>query len=243
VLIDELDVALDAVAQVNLYKAVSKLIQRYDSRLIVVSHSLAFMNTVTDGEIYYLEENSGTVSLQSRSFGYVKSDLFGFRGYDRYILTEDSVLRAFIEYLIQKFSIASYHQHQTIALNGINQLVSILHNNDKSEIFSNPENVLCIVDGDVFPILKQDYKGVSKLMKSPVNDIEVYIHSNRLRFFPEIEPILPEAAKPKRAAKTYWRLLVEDKGIKESALFQLVIDNNPNETDALNKQLNAYLMR
>ncbi len=243
VLIDELDVALDAVAQVNLYKAICKVIIQYESRVIVVSHSLAFMNTVSEGEIYYLEENSGIVSLQPRSFGYVKSDLFGFRGYDRYILTEDPTLEAFIEYLIKNFSIASYYRHLTIAMNGVNQLVSILHNNDKSEIFSTAKNVMCLVDGDVFSILRKDYQGKSTIMRSPVNDIEVYIYSNRSTFFPQIEPTIPEAKTVKRAAKTYWRLLVENMGIKETALFQIIIDNNRKDADILSSLLSSFLQR
>ena len=53
-LIDELDVALDAAAQVKLYSGIKPLLARYGSRLIVISHSLAFMNTVDDGGLYYL---------------------------------------------------------------------------------------------------------------------------------------------------------------------------------------------
>jgi len=117
-LVDELDVALDAAAQVRLYAAIKKLLKQYQTRLIVISHSLAFMSTVDDGSLYYLEENKGQVTLEQRSFGYIKSDLYGFKGFDRYILTEDPVLEGFIEFIIRRYSITAYYQHKTIGVGG-----------------------------------------------------------------------------------------------------------------------------
>ena len=124
IIIDEVDVALDASAQVHLYNAIKPLLTKHKSRLILVSHSLAFMNTVEEGGLYYLEYKSSTTTLEQRSFGYIKSDLYGFKGYDRYILTEDSILEGFIEHVIKdkQFSITPYYKYITIRAGGWKQL-------------------------------------------------------------------------------------------------------------------------
>lgn len=243
VLIDELDVAVDAAAQVKLYAAIKPLLEKYGSRLIVISHSLAFMNTVDEGSLYYLETNSESVTLEQRSFGYIKSDLYGFEGYDRYILTEDEVLEGFIEYIIMYYSIKPYYQHRTIGVAGWNQLKMIIEKNDTDKIFSDSANVLAIVDGDVYPSLVREYKGDTEIFCSPVEDIEKYIYFNRERLLPDIElPTYTESPDPKTASKTYWRRhLIRDKQIHKNEIYQLIVDAEQQKSQELANKIQAFL--
>lgn len=242
VLIDELDVALDAVAQGNLYSAIKSILSRYEKRLIVISHSMAFMSTASDGELYYLEDNFGVMTLQPRSFGYVKSDLFGFKGFDRYILTEDAILEGFIEYVIKRFLLSVYYQHITIALNGDNQLKSILEKNDSNQIFTSSEKIRCIVDGDVFEKITNSYSGPTKIIPSPVVDIEAFIYSNRNTLLPDIEPPQGKQSEDiKKASKTYWKWLIKHKNINPNRLYGLVADNNPTKTTILMNEIKNFL--
>lgn len=117
-MIDELDVALDAVTQARLYKAIKPLLIKFEARAILISHSLAFMSAVDDGGLYYLEQNTNSVSLERRSFGYIKSNLYGFEGYDRYILTEDEVLEGFLEYILHSRSITPFYRYKIIGVGG-----------------------------------------------------------------------------------------------------------------------------
>ena len=245
VFIDELDVALDAAAQVKLYGAIKPLLKKYDTRLIVISHSLAFMSTVDDGELYYLESSSGTVTLEQRSFGYIKSDLYGFEGYDKYILTEDSVLEDFIKYLIIHFKIQTYFQYKIIGVGGVNQLKMIIEKNDTDKIFSESSNVLCVVDGDVCPDLSKEYKGRTRILCSPVEDIEKYIYQNKADLLLGVE--LPknkkESKDPKRASKTYWKYLTSGKvlGLNKNEIYKLIVDNERESTEKLAKQIECFL--
>lgn len=242
VLIDELDVALDAAAQVKLYIGIKPLLERYGSRLIVISHSLAFMNTVDDGGLYYLEDNAGSVTLEQRSFGYIKSDLYGFEGYDRYILTEDEVLEGFVEYIIIFYSIRPYYQHRIIGVGGCNQLKLIVEKNDRCKIFSDSRNVLAIVDGDAFPSLDQEYTGSTQIYQSPVEDIEMFIYRNRDTLLQEIErPTYTESNKPKTASKTYWKYLINDIGIQKNELYKKIIDSKPEKCEQLAGELKIFL--
>ena len=244
ILIDELDVALDGVAQANLYSAIKPILQEKNSRLIVISHSLAFMNTVDEGGLYYLEEDSGGVSLEARSIGYIKSDLFGFRGYDRYILTEDSVLEGFIEFLIRYFSIDCHYRHITIGVAGVNQLQKIVEKNDSRQIFSASNKVICIVDADVFSKLKSAYRGPTRIISSLVKDIELFIYLNREHLFCDVElPSYPESEKPKKAAKSYWKWLTIDKKIGTDRLYRPVVESNRERAEKLREEIQRFLGR
>jgi len=242
ILIDELDVALDAVAQVRLFAAIKPILQNNNSRLVVVSHSLAFMNTVDNDGLYYLESDSGLVSLESRSFSYIKSDLFGFTGFDRYILTEDDVLEGFIEYCIMHFSVRCYYKHITIGVAGVNQVQRLVEKNDRDQIFSDPSNLLCMVDGDVHESLSRSYSGQTRIIRSPVEDIERYVYSNRQALLPEIAlPAFVESGNQKRASKTYWKWLIHDNGIPRNDLYRRIVEANLGDARQLIEEIKTFL--
>ena len=187
ILIDEMDVALDAAAQIRIYHALKSLVLQFNARLILISHSLGFMSTVDDGGLYYLEEIGGKISLEMRSYGYIKSDLYGFSGYERYILTEDKILEEFINFLIKRYSVIGYYQYATIGVGGVNQLQLLVEKNDQTPIFSSPENIICIVDGDSFLSLSGSYEGSTRIFSSPVPDIERYVYTRRQEFFQRLD--------------------------------------------------------
>jgi len=242
IVIDELDVSLDAAAQVHLFKAIKPILDKYRSRLIVMSHSLAFMSMVDDGALYLLENNSHEIKLEQRSFGYVKSFLYGFEGYDRYILTEDPVMEGFIDYVINKFSMATYYQHITIGVGGWNQLKLIIEKNDTENIFTDFSNVIGIVDGDAYTNISQEYRGPTQILCSPVEDIEKYILLNRESLLAEIElPTYSESVNIKRASKTYWKYLTDDKGLAINRLYQLVMDSQYENTERLAGEIRMFL--
>ncbi len=256
VLIDELDIALDTTAQVKLYGAIKKLLRKYNTRLITISHSLAFMNTVEDDNLYYLEEKSDVTTLEQRSFGYIKSDLYGFRGYDRYIITEDAVLEGFIEYVIKLFPIKPYYQHITIGVGGVNQLRMITEKNDSAKIFSESENVMCVIDGDASSKFNT-YTGTTKIICSPVQDIEKYIYCYRKNLKIDSKPLplgeykedykIQQTPKQiKNASKGYWKWLCKqniDNGLKitENMLYQLIVEDKKQETKEFFDNVQKFL--
>ena len=240
VIIDELEISLDASAQVHLISALQPLLELFNSKLIVVSHSLAFMKMADEGSLYYLEEDSGVSSLERRSYGYIKSDLYGFRGKDRYIITEDPTLVGFIEYLIRKYKIPVFYQYEVIAVGGEQQVKSITRKNDEHEIFGPSPHVIVIIDKDIAGSL--GYKGETQVYTSPVNDIELFIWENRNRLLPEIrlKPFKP-ADKDKKTAKTYWGKVISSRQKTCDELYQLVIDENNDETIELVDALRNHL--
>ncbi len=242
IIVDELDVALDAATQVRLYETIRPLLTKYETRAILVSHSLAFMSTVDDGGLYYLEQTEGGVSLEQRSFGYIKADLYGFSGYDRYILTEDPVLEGFIEYIIRAYEFTPFYQHKTIGVGAVSQVKSIVEKNDSTELFATPENVVAIVDSDVFLEFDDTYDGPTKILKSPVEDLEKYIFRNRGSILTDVPlPPFREMQKEKDASKIYWKYLINDQKISVNYLYKLIHDNETEKTNELSRQIIEFL--
>lgn len=239
IIIDELDISLDAAAQANLYSSLLMLVEKYESRLIVISHSLAFMSTVSEGGLYYLENRSGNILLENRSFGYIKSDLYGFSGRDRYILTEDEVLSGFLEYLIRKH-IKTFFKYEIIPIGGQPQIDAISKRNDSHKIFGVPEKVVIVIDKDIEDKIK--YSGPSKVIVSPVDDIELYIWKNRFELLPNIkQPLFKSANKDKDTSKTYWKKIIRSKQVSANDLYNIVEENFGDKTQELINGLSDHL--
>lgn len=240
IVIDELDISLDASAQVHFFSAIQPLLKEYNSNLIFISHSLALMETVHEGDLYYLEMANAETTLEQRSFGYIKSDLYGFKGRDRFILTEDEVLVGFIEYVIKSNNITTFFKYEIIAVGGQPQIDAITRKNDEHEIFGPPSHVIVVVDRDIISQIR--YRGDTKIYASPVNDIEVFIWNNRGRFLTDIniEEFTP-ARRDKDTAKTYWGKIINSRQKTREELYQIVIDNNAALTTELMDALKNHL--
>lgn len=242
VLVDEVDVALDASAQVKLFSAIKPVLEKHQTRLVLISHSLAFMKTVEAGGLYYLEKNKDDfISIEKRSYGYIKSDLYGFRGRDRYILTEDKVLTGFIKYLIKKH-IKTFYEYEIIEVGGKPQIKGLVAKNDADQIFGPQEHVLVVVDGDIYNEVSQKWTSNSSLTRSPVSDIEVYIWDNREQLLADVVIKPFKAAKNKKqTAKTYWGKVVASGEKKEDDLYSLIVLHNQQLTDELINILKSHL--
>lgn len=239
IIIDELDISLDASAQVHFFNAIQPFLDQYNSHLIVISHSLAFMETVDDGCLYYHEQNNGLATLEQRSFGYIKSDLYGFLGRDRYIITEDDVLAGFIEFLIRS-NIKSFYKYEIIPVGGQPQIDALTKKNDDHAIFGPSINVIVIIDKDIQDRIK--YDGPTEVFTSPVDDIELFLWENRARLLPDVKlGSFKEADKPKKTAKTYWKKIINSGQKSPENLYQLVIDENSKETRELIEALEVFL--
>ena len=239
IIIDEVDVSLDAAAQVHLFEAIEPLLDKYESKLIVMSHSLAFMSTVNDGGLYYLENNNNIASLEKRSYGYVKSDLYGFKGKDRYIITEDKTLSGFLNFLI-KSEITTFFEYEIIAAGGEQQVKTIAEKNDTDEIFGQSEEVIIVVDKDIYNTI--NYRGPSEIHSSPVNDIELFIWQNKENLLGDVEiNDFTHALREKDTAKTYWKKVIKSGQRTRDDLYELVKINNEDETGQLIDTLKRHL--
>ncbi len=145
IFIDEIDISLDAMAQVNIIKNIKNFCQRYNKSIVFTTHSLAIMKTLPN-DLYYLENNEGICTLENHSYSYIKSLLYGFEGWDKYILTEDRMLQKFMEFVLEKENIFS--KYKIIYIGGGQNVVDLMQRNIQERFFSEKEDVLSVLDGD-----------------------------------------------------------------------------------------------
>lgn len=148
IFIDEIDISLDAAAQARLVDELRSLCTAFSVNVVFTSHSLALMQTLREGELLYLEAAGEQSMLEERSFAYVKSLLFGFQGWDRYILVEDEAARLVIQHLIDRHCMPAYYSYLIIEVGGVGQVISLLQRNRAHEFLAPAVAVIAILDGD-----------------------------------------------------------------------------------------------
>lgn len=148
IVIDEIEISLDAAAQANLAPLLRSFCARYQCVILFTTHSLALMRQLAESELFYIENNDGQMSISPTSYSYAKARLFGFLGWDRYILTEDEVLRGFVEAVIEKFVPKVFFRYKIIVMGGGTQVVSLMRHNEREQFLADPEKVIGILDGD-----------------------------------------------------------------------------------------------
>ncbi|MBR7783127.1 AAA family ATPase [Undibacterium luofuense] len=150
VFIDEIDISLDAAAQVKLIFWLNKFNNLYGTKFVFTTHSLAMMKTISSDNLYCMEVvGDGSTVIENRSYAYIKSTLFGFYGCDRYILTEDEVLKDFLEFYISKCFGDTFYKYKIIYVGGGTNTTDLMSRNISEKFFSeDPSNVIVILDGD-----------------------------------------------------------------------------------------------
>jgi len=166
--IDEIDISLDAMAQVRLIEKLRILAEENKFKLLFSTHSLALIKTLQKEELFYMELNDGICTYEKKSYNYIKSLLFGFHDYDKYILTEDEVLKSYIEYMLLSENIFS--KYIVIPIGGASNIITLMETNKRNKIFDIEKNVLTVLDGDMKD--KKKYKNNKHIYFSPFDDIE-----------------------------------------------------------------------
>jgi ABC-type dipeptide/oligopeptide/nickel transport system ATPase subunit len=148
IFVDEIDISLDAAAQARLVEQLRALCTMFAVNVVFTSHSLALMQTLHEGELLYLESAGEQSTLEERSFGFVKSLMFGFRGWERYILVEDEAAKLVVQRLIDSHCLPTYYSYFIVEVGGAGQVISLLQRNRIHEFLAPANAVIAILDGD-----------------------------------------------------------------------------------------------
>lgn len=183
IVIDEIDLSLDAAAQANLAAWLRDFCAKYERKILFTTHSMALMRQLETPELFYVDECEGRVSISQKSYSYAKARLFGFAGWDRYILTEDEVLLGFIEAIIQAYCPQTFFHYKVIFIGGGTQVTGLMKHNEKEQFLSSPSKVIAILDGDQKNVKFVDYPGVYMI---PIESVEkaIYTESQEDGHFP-----------------------------------------------------------
>lgn len=167
--IDEIDLSLDAAAQANLPGWLRGFCEKYDRKILFTTHSLALMQQLEIEELFYMEEQNGGVSITPTSFSQAMLKLFGFIGYDRYIATEDKKLIALIHHLVKKYCPTTLLSYKVIYIGGASQVAGFIESNDTDRFLAAPERVIAILDGDQ---CKEKYAQNDRIHMIPLKSVE-----------------------------------------------------------------------
>jgi ABC-type dipeptide/oligopeptide/nickel transport system ATPase subunit len=201
IVIDEIDISLDAAAQVRLVEWLRKFEEAYRTSFILTTHSLAMMKTLKPMELYYMEEDTeGITVIKNVSYNFIKSLLFGFRGWDRYILTEDEVLRDFLEYVISSYCTKVFYQYKIIHVGGGSNTTSLMRRNESEHFFADPVNVVVVLDGDQ---RKLNHSRAENIYCIPMESVEKGLLSQCLSGKFLTEKILKEILSDTDRLRTY----------------------------------------
>ncbi|MAI38978.1 ATP-binding cassette domain-containing protein [Alteromonas sp.] len=244
IVIDEIDIALDASAQVKLIEELRRLCELYEVNVIFTTHSLALMETLHEGELHYMENSEGKVSTREISHNYAKSILFGFhKNWDRYILTEDELSANFIKYLIRKTGEHIFSKYIVIHFGGAQNTVDIRNRNEAQEFFSCPENVLCALDGDQLNV--GNLANLKNVVFLPYQDLEhelgLYWDARHHEIFDE--GLNVRGNSPKKRGKSLLKQYAHKKLKTEFEVFEFLINNSPDGIDEYQAKLIEFLSR
>lgn len=190
IVIDEIDISLDASAQVRLVQAINSLCEKYNKKIIFTTHSPPIMKVVYQdicSPIFMLDDKYGGLELRDVSYAFVMGELFGFLDYDKYILTEDMMLEKYIKRVL--LSIETNKKIKIIYIGGASNTNDLMKRNRREEFICNGDSMITILDGDS----KEKEKG-DRVYYSPFLDIEdevfrKYNSENHLYDIPSVAPI------------------------------------------------------
>lgn len=240
IVIDEIDISLDTSAQRNLIKELRNYCNEYKVNIVFSTHSLALIKTLENLELFYLEDNGTNITLENKSYNYIKSILFGFEGWDKYILTEDEVLNHYIEFLLAKEN-PMHYRYKIIYIGGGPNVVSLMKRNESELFFSKPENVICILDGDQ---KGKTYCAGRQIEFIPFQSIEKELLAFYEKNLNDGLPIIilnPNIKKYSDKAKALYNTLLMQNFLTKEFIFSYLNNKKPNEVNDIILKLKAFL--
>ena len=234
IVVDEIDISLDAVAQVRLIEKLRDLCAKYNCNVLFTTHSLAMMRTLGDHELFYMEHIGTETVLSSVSYSYIKSRLFGFLGFDRYILTEDRVLRDFLETFIRRYCPNVFFEYMIIYIGGAGQVVDLLVRNRSDQFLSERSNVIAVLDGDQ----RQKFAQEENVYCLPFENVEAALHE----YYMEGDfPYRLAEGKGFNGPKDLFKSLLRDQVMTVEKINRCICDRHKTDLESLVSVLRRFL--
>jgi ABC-type Mn2+/Zn2+ transport system ATPase subunit len=237
IVIDEIDISLDAAAQVNLARCLRAFCARFKCKILFTTHSLALMRQIDDdSELFFIENKNGQASIRTTSYSDAKARLFGFLGWDRYILTEDEVLQGFLKAIIEKFCPRIFFRYKIIAMGGGPQVINLMRQNEQEQFLAAPDKVISILDGDQN---NNKYCQGPRVHMVPIESVEKALYAAR-----EADPEFPFVCERTEFTgyKDFHYYLQQKKIATQEEIFEYLIRKNDVALQELVAVLEEFLV-
>ena len=240
IIIDEIDISLDASTQVNLVRELNNLCDKYDKKIIFTSHSLVIMKVLYNEfrtPIYYLSNDNGIIRIIETSYGFIAGEMFGFREYDKYIIVEDIVLEKYIKSILNSLK-GKYSEKKvrTLYIGGAQEVKDFLQGSRFSILDKDKKDVIAILDGDKKEVTLKD-----RILHIPFDSIEKELmkkckdHETEYNFPSNFS--CPENLKN---PKKYYDLLINTEFTYKS-IIEIVEKDWENEIEILKNKILKFL--
>lgn len=237
--IDEIDISLDAMAQVRFIKKLREIIQEYEINLIFSTHSLGIMKTLESNELFYMDFNDGNCTIENKSYNYIKSLLYGFTDYDKYLLVEDDVLKDFIDFILSGEKI--FHKYIVLPIGGADNVVKLMEKNSEKEVFGKIENVKSVLDGDMSS--KTIYNSRGDILFLPFESIEKDLYSFNLseNFINFTQEEINKFNLQNVNAKTLYKVVIREEKKTQIEIFEFLKSKKTSQVDIFKSNLIDFL--
>lgn len=237
--IDEIDISLDAMAQVRFIKKLREIIQEYEINLIFSTHSLGIMKMLESNELFYMDFNDGNCTIENKSYNYIKSLLYGFTDYDKYLLVEDDVLKDFIDFILSGEKI--FHKYIVLPIGGADNVVKLMEKNSEKEVFGKIENVKSVLDGDMSS--KTIYNSRGDILFLPFENIEkdLYSFNSSENFINFIQEEINKFNLQNVNAKTLYKVVIREEKKTQIEIFEFLKSKKTSQVDIFKSNLIDFL--
>lgn len=237
--IDEIDISLDAMAQVRFIKKLREIIQEYEINFIFSTHSLGIMKMLESNELFYMDFNDGNCTIENKSYNYIKSLLYGFTDYDKYLLVEDDVLKDFIDFILSGEKI--FHKYIVLPIGGADNVVKLMEKNSEKEVFGKIENVKSVLDGDMSS--KTIYNSRGDILFLPFENIEkdLYSFNSSENFINFIQEEINKFNLQNVNAKTLYKVVIREEKKTQIEIFEFLKSKKTSQVDIFKSNLIDFL--
>lgn len=161
--------------------------------------------------------------------------LFGFSGWDRYILTEDEVLLGFIEAVIEKYCPKTFFHYKIIFIGGGTQVVGLMKHNEREQFLSSPEKVIAILDGDQ---RNERFVGDPGVHVIPIESVEKAIYADS-----QSDPDFPFRTDKDSftGAKDFHNYLKQKEIATQKQIFEYLMNKNDVALQSIGTVLRGFL--
>ena len=237
--IDEIDISLDAMAQVRFMEKLREMVKKYEINLLFTTHSLGIMKTLKNEELFYMEFEDKVCSIENKSYNYIKSLLYGFVDYDKYLLVEDEVLKEFIEFVLDGEKI--FAKYIILPIGGADNVIKLMEKNKTKEVFGKAKNVMSVLDGDKSETTA--YKNKQEILFLPFQSIEkdfftAYKQGSFQTFTPEQ---LKSYNLQSENAKNIYNMFIRENIQTKQEIFTYLQTQKQDETEAFKRRLLCFL--
>ena len=175
-LIDEIEVALHPIAVHRFLETINELVESNENLMVILtSHSPEVIRRIDPKNIYKIENHKGQITVINPAYpSYVIRDIYKHDGFDRLILTEDTLAKIVTQKIIDRHRFANSKLVHIVPSGGWENVLRLHHDLLMGNVLGVDRQIFSIIDGDVKDNIPDKYKNLKKFFL-PIESVEKFL--------------------------------------------------------------------